>query len=208
MMKKLTEEQIGSINEALKKIGVMYVDILHEMTDHIAAALEEEESERSFERNLRHYIYTNKSELKRLNRKYIFTSWMRSWKGLLLNVLTIRFMAFVVLVYLALTGVSILMERGSFVALMFFVFCFANGAVSFPEVHRMVKKKDQYSAGEGLGILNVFVFFPALFSIRYMDTVSSDTVVVLYFTALISICAVMAITKRRLKSNYKLRYNG
>jgi hypothetical protein len=208
MMKKLTEKQIGSINEALRKIGVLYVDILHEMTDHIAAALEEKETERSFERNLRHYIYTNKSELKRLNRKYIFTSWMRSWKGLLLNILTIRFMAFVGLVYLSLTGASMLIERSPFVMLMFFVFCFANGAVSFPEAYRIMKKKDQYSAGEGLGILNIFVFFPALFSIRFMDGVSSDTVVVLYFTALISICAVMAVTKRRLKSNYKLRYNG
>lgn len=206
-MEKLTNEQIERMHAALKKTGVLYVDILHEMTDHIAAALEET-TEGSFERNLRHYIYTNKKALRRLNRKHIFMAWMQSLKGLALNIMTVRFAAFFGLLYLALTGLSMILERDTFVTVIFFVFCFANGAVSFTGVLEMIKKKDQYSAGEGIAVFNVFVFFPGLFTIRYMDTVVSDTVVLLYFTILISLCAIMAVTKRRFKTNYKLRYNG
>lgn len=206
-MEKLTNEQIERIHAALKKTGVLYVDILHEMTDHIAAALEET-TEGSFERNLRRYIYTNKKALRRLNRKHIFMAWMQSLKGLALNILTIRFAAFFGLLYLALTGLNMILERDIFVSVIFFVFCFANGAVSLPEVYRIIKKQNQYSAGEGIAVFNVFVFFPGLFTIRYIEEVPSDTIVVLYFTLLISLCAVMAVTKRRFKANYKLRYNG
>ena len=205
-MNKLTQEQIEAIHAALKKIGFLYVDILHEMTDHIATELEGMEGD--FDRNLKLYIGRNKKELRKFNRKNIFISWGQSWKGLLLNMLTVRFAALFGLMFLALTSLSNVLERETFVSVMFFVFCMANGAVSFPEVFRMMKKKDQYSVGEGIAILNVFVFFPGLFSIRYMDDVASDTMVVLYFTVLLSLCAVMAVTVRRFKAHHKLRYNG
>ncbi|MHA3788471.1 hypothetical protein ACX0HA_09700 [Flavobacterium hauense] len=205
-MNKLTQEQIEAIHAALKKIGFLYVDILHEMTDHIATELEGMEGD--FERNLKLYIGRNKKELRRFNRKNIFISWGQSWKGLFLNMLTVRFAALCGLIFLALTGLSNVLERETFVTIMFFVFCMANGAVSFPEVFRMMNKKEQYSVGEGIAILNVFVFFPGLFSIRYMDDLASDVMVVLYFTVLLSLCAVMAVTVRRFKAHHKLRYNG
>lgn len=205
-MPKLTQEQIKKIQAALKKIGFLYVDILHEMTDHIATELEG--SEGNFDRNLNLYIGRHKKELRRFNRKNIFISWAQSWKGLLLNMLTIRFATLFGLIFLALTGLNSVLLRDTFVSVMFFVFCFANGVVSFPEVFRMMKKKDQYSVGEGIAILNVFVFFPGLFLIRYMNDVASDTTVILYFTILLSLCAVMAVTVRRFKADYKLRYNG
>jgi len=206
MMEKLTNEQIEKIHAALKKIGYLYVDILHEMTDHIASELEL--SEGDFDRNLKLYIGRNKKELIRFNKRNIFLAWHQSWKGVLLNILTVRFAALFGLLYLALTGVNYVIERETVIMLMFFVFCLSNGAVSFPEVHRMIKKKDQYSIGEGISILNVFVFFPGIFSLRYLQEVTSDSTVALYFTILLSLCAVMAFTKQRFKSQIRLRYNG
>lgn len=205
-MNRLTTEQIDAIHVALKKTGFYYVDILHEMTDHIATELEGEEGD--FDRNLRLYIGRNKKELRSFNRKNIFIAWAQSWKGLLLNMLTIRFAALFAVVFLVLKGLNSVAGREDFVTIMFFVFCFANGAVSFPEVYRMIKKKDQYSVGEGIALLNVFVFFPGLFSIRYMNDVTSDTMVLLYFTVLLCLCALMGVTVRRFKADYKLRYNG
>ncbi|RDI07950.1 hypothetical protein [Flavobacterium sp. AG291] len=205
-MKRLTNEQIEKIHAALKKTGVLYVDILHEMTDHIASELEDKDGD--FDRNLRLYIGRHKKELSRLNRKRIFVSWGESYKGLFKNMFSLKFIAFFGLLLIALTGLTRVMDREGFVTLMLFVFIFANGAISFPQVYRMLKKKDQYSVGEGISILNVFVFFPGLFAIRYMNDIASDMVVVLYFTILLALCAVMAITIRRFKLRYIVRYNG
>ncbi len=205
-MKKLTEQQIGSIMDALKKIGFLYVDILHEMTDHIAVALEEMEGD--FDRNLKLYIGRHKKELRRFNRKYIFAAWFESCKSLFRNIITIRFAAFFGLVYLLLAGLNTLIEAESFIMLMFFVFIYVNGMLSFPGVYTIIKKRDQYSIGEGIALLNVFVFFPGLFMIKFIRETSSDTIAILYFTAIISITAVMGYTLRRLKAEYKLRYNA
>jgi hypothetical protein len=204
-MEKLTNKQIDSIIAALKQTGIVYVDILHEMTDHVAALLENTDGD--FERNLRRYIYTHKKELRRFNSKAIFFSWKQSYKALFLNILTVRFAVFFGLAYLSLTGLNVLMGRDLFVTVMFFVFCMANAAVSSPEIYRMIKKRAQYSAGEGLGVLNVFVFFPGLYSFQLLDEISSGTLITIYFTVLISVCAVMFVTLRRLKTNYKLQYN-
>jgi hypothetical protein len=205
-MLKLTNEQIEKIHIALKKIGVLYVDILHEMTDHIASEMEGLEGD--FDMNLKFYMGRNKKELRSLNRKNIFSSWRKSYKGLFMNVFSIRFAAFFGLVFLGILGLSNIMEREGFIRLMLFVFIFSNGAVSFPQVLDMIKKKNQYSAGEGLSTLNVFVFFPGLFMMGPIREIPSDALIALYFTTLISICAVMAMTIRQFKSGYKLRYNG
>ncbi|MCO6147667.1 hypothetical protein [Flavobacterium sp. NRK1] len=205
-MSKLTEQQIGEIEAALKKVGFLYVDILHEMTDHIAAALEEMEGD--FDRNLKLYIGRHKKELLRFNRKYIFAAWLQSYKSLFRNIITIRFVSFSALVYLIVSGLSTVIETESFITIMFLIFCAVNGMLSFPGVYNILKKRDQYSAGEGLAVLNVFVFFPGLFMINFIDKTASDTIAILYFTSLISISAVMGYTLRRLKTVYKLRYNA
>ena len=192
--------------DALKKIGFLYVDILHEMTDHIAVALEEMEGD--FDRNLKLYIGRHKKELRRFNRKYIFAAWLESCKSLFWNVITIRFAAFFGLVYLLLAGVNMLIETESFIMLMFFVFCIVNSMLSIPALYTIIKKRDQYSVGEGLALLNAFVFFPGLFMIKFIRETSSDTIAILYFTVIISITAVMGYTLRRLKAEYKLRYNA
>lgn len=205
-MKRLTNEQIEKIHAALKKTGVLYVDILHEMTDHIASELEDTDGD--FDRNLRLYMGRHKKELRRLNRKRIFVSWGESYKGLFKNAFSLKFIAFFGLLFIALTGLTRVMDRDDFVTLMLFVFIFANGAISFPQVYRMLKKKDQYSVGEGIAVLNIFVFFPGLFMIRYIREIPSDIYVTLYFTVLIGVCAVMAVTIRRFKLGYIVRYNG
>ncbi len=205
-MKKLTAEQIESIRDALKKAGFLYVDILHEITDHIASELEGVEGD--FEVKLTDYISRHKKELHSFNRKYIFQSWGQSYRALLINLLSFRFAAVFVLLYLALAGLGMLIEREAFVTLMLFVFMAVNMMVSFPGVYNLLKKKDQYSAGEGLSTLNVFVFFPGLFMIKYIRDIRSDNSVVLYFTVLLSISHILIITMSRLKAHYKLRYNG
>lgn len=205
-MNSLTEQQIESIMDALKKIGFLYVDILHEMTDHIAVALEEMEGD--FDKNLKLYIGRHKKELLRFNRKYIFAAWLQSYKSLFRNIITIRFVSFSALVYLILSGLSTVIETESFITIMFLIFCAVNGMLSFPGVYTIIKKRNQYSIGEGLAVLNVFVFFPGLFMIKFIRETSSDTIAILYFTALISITAVMGYTLRCLKTVYKLRYNA
>ncbi|WP_159801325.1 hypothetical protein [Flavobacterium sp. MK4S-17] len=55
---KLTEKQISKIQEYVNRDGIFYADICHEMTDHIAATLEErlEKDDVGFEEALKEYM--------------------------------------------------------------------------------------------------------------------------------------------------------
>lgn len=60
-MKKLTPEQIESIDALLCMKGVNFIDIRYEMTDHIASAMEEKEGD--FKTNLKEYFITHNLQL-------------------------------------------------------------------------------------------------------------------------------------------------
>jgi Na+/melibiose symporter-like transporter len=65
-MGKLSGQQIRFIDGCLERMGVEYVDIRQEMTDHIASALETQEGD--FYYNLRVYVGRNKRDLLQQNK--------------------------------------------------------------------------------------------------------------------------------------------
>lgn len=202
---KLTEIQIETIDASLKKMGIIYTDIRTEMTDHIASVLEE--SNGDFEQNLEDFIDAHRKKLRRQNTKLVMLAWVKSWKAMGLNILTVRFLATFVAIYSVTTGINMLMDRYSTVMLLFMIFCVANSSVSLPSVIGILKKKDQYSIGEGIGILNLFVIFPGIIALKFVWDFSSDALVLLYFTTLISISLTLGHTVRMFKAQIKMKYH-
>jgi len=202
---KLTEIQIETIDASLKKMGIIYTDIRTEMTDHIASVLEE--SNGDFEQNLEDFINAHRKKLRRQNTKLVMLACVKSWKAMGLNILKIRFLATFVAIYCVTTGINMLMDRYSTVMLLFIIFCVANSSVSLPSVIGILKRKAQYSIGEGIGILNLFVIFPAIIALKFVWDFSSDELVLLYFTTLISISLTLGHTVRMFKAQIKMKYH-
>lgn len=203
---KLTEDQIELINTSLIKIGIAYTDIRMEMTDHIASVLEEQEGD--VEQNLADYIALHKKKIRRQHTKSVLVAWVQSWKSLGLNIFTFRFLGVFSAVFLLAFALYLFVNISFLQTLLFIAFCIANASVSLPIAISIIKKKDQYSMGDGLGILNTVVFFPGLFAMRDVRESFTDTGILLYYTALIAISIAFGYTVRNFKAQIKLKYHG
>lgn len=77
-MAKLTPQKIECIDDLLFMLGVTFVDIRYEMTDHIASVLEEKEGD--FKTNMKEYFVTHKLQLLEQNEKAKKTARLRAVK--------------------------------------------------------------------------------------------------------------------------------
>ena len=68
MYKKLTPLELRTIDEYLEEAGVRYDDIRHEMTDHVATAIENMDG--AFKDNFSRYMLYNKKDLLASNRAF------------------------------------------------------------------------------------------------------------------------------------------
>src|SRR5690242_7107232 len=98
-MAKLTTEEIRFIDNYLYNSGVVYIDIRYEMTDHVAAALEEMEG--SFSENFRNYMAVHKAELLKNNSGFKTSAAKRAGQLLLGNFISPKFLGIVAIVFLA-----------------------------------------------------------------------------------------------------------
>lgn len=203
---RLTENQIKIIDVSLKEIGMVYRDIRMEMTDHIASVLEENEND--FEQRIIEYIAVHKKELREQHRKLAVLAWINSWKAFGFNILTFRFVGMFSSIFIFLFSLCLYIEVDSLMPLLFIGFCAVNVLVSLPSVIHILKKKDQYSLGEGLGIINLFIFFPGIFAASVASEYLNETGVLLYFTTLITVSLMLGSTLISLKKKVKINYHA
>lgn len=204
----ITTNQIRLIDEALKKIGVSYIDIRYEMTDHIATALETDKKDRPFEHNLKGYIITHKKELQKINKKFMSISMVNAYKKLLSNIFTIRFLALFFLVYINAFLLGLFMERESVTRILFIAITVIVCAASFSGIYNLIKRKDSNSFTHGLSFVNVITVYPSIFMMSWQGEIASDNLLLLYYTVVICVSVIMGFTVRQLNTQYKLRYNG
>lgn len=205
-MHKATSHQIYCINEALKKIGVSYIDIRYEMTDHIATTLEEKVGD--FEDNLSEYIITHKNELRKANRKFVFISMVNAYKKLLANMFTINFLALFVIIFINASLGRLFIERESVIRIMFIAFSAVVCISYFPGLYSVLKKRDSHSYSHGFSFLGLIMLYPSIFMMGWQREIADDTLVLLYYTAVLSISIIMNFTIKQFNTQYKLRYNG
>jgi len=205
-MEKFTQEQITAVDKVLIIIGIIYIDIRAEMTDHIASELESMDGD--FNDNLAYYISSCKKQLRRQSTRSVMVAWIDSWKTLAHNVFTFRFAGMVGSIFVFLLSLYLYMDTDLLNVLMLMSFSIANACVSLPGVITVFKKKEMYSTGEGLGILNLFIFFPGIFATTFINNSFSGTVVLLYFAVLIALSLMLGSTLKSIKGQIKLTYHG
>lgn len=203
-----TTNQIQLIDESLKKIGVSYIDIRYEMTDHIATALESGKKDRPFEHTLKGYIITHKKELQKINKKFMFISMVNAYKKLLSNMFTMRFLALFFLVYINAFLLGLFMDRESVTRILFIAITVIVCVASFSGIYNLIKRRDSNSFTHGLSFVNVITVYPSIFMMSWQGEIASDNLVLLYYTVVIWVSVIVAVTMRQLNVEYKLRYNG
>ena len=200
---KLTQDNIKSIDIALGKIGIAYLDIRYELTDHVATALEQKDGE--FETELEVYIKENKKQLKKLNRKMFFAGFGKSYKELgqsLLKPLPVvgSISVFTIAMFmLPVVGQEVLIR------ILFLLFLLFTGITTFSTLNRMFRYRKQYSGGIGYGFLVLAFLYLNVFMMGWQNYLPG-AVVVLYY-AIVAVCSVvMMITAQKQYKRYKLRY--
>ena len=206
-MDSLTNEQVQAVDSALFSIGIKFLDIRIEMTDHAAATIEAMDG--TFERRLRKYIFENKAELKKNYSQFRTNAGIKAVKLLISNIITIRFVALLTVIY-ALLYADYSYEGMEETAGNFFVLGILLSLAGFwVTVYRhFVKSTKLFSTAERLmpavsGVTSLLVF-PYSMTIEQADI--ADELKVLYYAFSLSLLVIIFMTYRFLANFYKSRY--
>lgn len=206
-MPKLTHEQIVAVDKALWDIGIKFLDIRIEMTDHAATALEEKEG--SFDSNLKNYIFQNKTELQKNYSQFRMNASVKSLKLLVRNMVTLRFVAILAFVY-ALVFAEYNYEgldETSIVFLIVSTFGISGGYIYVGYI-KFVKSYRLFSTAERLMAIVGSLALTMCIPLRIMvekDAINNE-LILLYYAFVISLYIQTMLTYRFLNTFYKSRY--
>ena len=206
-MDQLTHEQIVAVDKALWDIGIKFLDIRIEMTDHVATAIEG--MDRSFEMNLKKYIFENKKELKKNYSQFRVNASIKAVKLLFSNIISLRFLAILISVYALVFGEykhEGFEEASSWVFTVLFMFLPLTfmyiGYINFTQSTKL------FSTAERL--------FPTISGVAYLMVIPlksivdkmeiSDFIKLFYYAFVMSLFIITGFTYRLLTKFYKSRY--
>lgn len=198
----LTKEQIQFTNRYLEQSGIKYMDIRHEMTDHVISALEHREGD--FYENFRLYMVQHKQELIQSNRYFKKQALKRALGILKKNIFKPAFwiIALIIfcIVYIAKQYISTEIEvldnlemAGIIVPLslnLYFIYYW----MFKKEVHSVLMK------------LLLFMYFGA-FIFRIPIINYNTDFLIGYYALYISFYILLIQSVWQLNQQYKLRYN-
>ncbi|WP_297332787.1 hypothetical protein [Flavobacterium sp.] len=200
---KLTPEQITEIDRALGKIGIAYLDIRCELTDHVATQLEAEGGD--FETELARYIKENKKSLRRTNRKMFFATsagaYAEVFKTLARPGFLILFIAFFGLMQLLLQ----FMAAENVGRIGFFIFCIVSSYLSFRFLIRTFYTRRSYSGAVGFSIFSLAILYITLYAGGWLAA-TGDIAVSLYYALINTVTLAMIATSEKQYKLYKSRY--
>lgn len=206
-MPKLTQEQVNAVDKALWDIGIRFLDIRIEMTDHAATAIEPTEG--NFNANLTKYIADNKKELKKNYSQFRTNASVKAVKLLLWNMLSSRFVAILAIVYALVFAeykfVGLEQTFNMFIILSVIVIPLGwiyITFISFTQQRRLFSTANRLlNSFSGVAFL---LCFPLRDMIYKMEI--SDAAKLLFYAFVISFYIMIAITYRFLTKFYKSRY--
>ena len=209
MESKLKEAQIACIDKALIKSGISYIDIRLELTDHVAAILEQKDER--FEHHLKGYILEHKKELKALNRKFIIIAMLRVYKQLFMNIVNPLSLLVTAIVFGAAYTLNIYFERTSTVLALVLTYtsicCLTMSLSGFSIIDAALNRKKQYSYSFGFRFIYLLLFYPTMQVFIHQDSLS-DMMLMVYFISAITLSVAMYTTVRKFNKTYKLQYHG
>jgi hypothetical protein len=201
---KITAAQIKEIDKALCKMGIAYMDIRCELTDHIANELEGKEGD--FKTELTAYLKENKKQLRRTNRKMFFSSSGGAYLEVFKTLARPAFIAGYLLTGAAMQLLYRYMEREDAVNLFFLLFCIISSYTSFAFLFRMFYHKRSYSGSIGFSLVIMALLYLNIFMMDWQRAIESNVVITLYFSFILISSAAMLVTAEKQYRIYKLRY--
>jgi len=206
---KLTEEQIQFIDKALIKVGINYIDIRIELTDHIAAALEQKDER--FEHHLKGYMLAHKSELRKLNIRFIIIAMGKAYKQLLVTLLKPLFLVITAVIFTAASFMNTYFGKAETIMALYMIYigicCLVTSLSGASLFDVTFNRKKQYSYSFGFAFIYVLLFYPAM-QLLFHEEYFSDTTLILCFTAAIMFSLAMYITAKQFNKHYKLQYRA
>ena len=206
-MPKLTHEQITAVDKALWDIGIKFLDIRIEMTDHAAAVLEEKAGD--FSVNLKKYISEHKEELQKNYSQFRMNASVKAVKLLFFNMFSLRFLAILAAVY-AIVYADYKYEGAEETSMTFFMISIIGMVLSSIVVGyiQFVRSYKLFSTKERL--------LPSMLGTVFLTCIPLRTIVdemeikielkLLYYAFVISFYVMIAVTYRFLTKFYKSRY--
>lgn len=206
---KLTEEQIQLIDNAIIKAGISYIDIRMELTDHIAAALEQKDER--FEHHLKGYILKHKSELKKINRRFILIAMGKTCKQLFINVLKPLYIIVAAATCVAGCTLNSFFGRPVTILTLFLIYtlicCLVTNLSGASLINATFNRKKQYSYSSGFSFIYVLLYYPTM-QLFLHEEYFSDIMLVFCFTVAITLSLAMYVTARQFNKRHKLQYHA
>lgn len=206
-MDKLTQEEIKAVDTALWDIGIKFLDIRIEMTDHAATAIEGMEGD--FKQNLEDYITQNKKELQKNYSQFGMNASVKSVKLLFWNMMSFRFIGILAVVYALFyadyqyEGVASLSGTFLTISVLFILLTSMHlGYVGFVRSTKLFSTAQRLIptlSGLGLGII-----IPMRIMVEKQAI--NDAVILLYYAFAMSFFIQIVLTYRFLTKFYKSRY--
>jgi hypothetical protein len=203
---KLSKDQILFIDRALADAGFMYHDIRYEVTDHIAAALEQQEGD--FNTAFTSYVAVHGSELFTIKRQFVKIAMRRAIIALFKNLLR----SWAIISVAAVTALGMyahnFYERADVADTLQQVFYMVLFITLMLPFYRYFKGKPVYTAvAKAAGTLGLVICigFPSL---RVHRLLRNSDLIFTYYGLLITVAIALLITVLKLERTYKLRYHG
>lgn len=201
---KLTKENILYIDEALLDAGIKYADIRYEMTDHVAAALEEQEGD--FNYCFWEYMNEHQKELLASDRKFKRQARIKGIKKWLANVAQPWSLLLLAVVYVTILYVRTLYNHKDTIYYVnngYMAVCFM---ALLPQLYRKVFNKEEYASASETLVCFTFIYW---FINMFMYTADEyENLVFFGFSFFIVLAITNFVTVYQINTNYKLRYNG
>lgn len=200
---RLSKEHIQFIDTYLKNSGIRYSDIRFEMTDHVAAALEETEGD--FYENFRKYMVENKRELLLSNRIFKKLARRKAWNIIGKNFLKPQFwiialtlftMRFVLAPYFDEDEVRDILQITLLLASSFIYFYFLYYRLFRINLNSVIDK-----------LLTIVYFGGVVFRLD-KAVEHNTTLTAIYYSISIAFMILLIQSLWQINFKYKLRYDG
>lgn len=201
---KITLQNIDCIDARLIKMGVAYIDIRAELTDHIATALESKEG--NFETVFEDYMTQNKKQLKRMNHKMFFNSFVGSHVQILKAMVKPVFMVAFVVLFAVAYLLSNFVALPTLTRIMFCLFCVVGSVTSILSLVRTFSGKYNYSGVLGYGITTLVLLYLGIYMLGWQQSIASNIPVLLFYTLTVIASVVMFVTSQKQYKRYRLQY--
>lgn len=201
MKRKLTQEQILFIDNYLRNSGVRYADIRFEMTDHVAAALENIDGD--FYEDFRLYMIRNKRDLLASNRTFRKLAWKKALKVIQNNLISLPFWIVTALIFACAKIVEAYVGAETVTDNLHMVMMACSTPVFlYFWYYRMFR----LNTNSVIHKLLIIVYFGSIFF--RMDRLVENNVTLLLFYFSFSIAFMLMLIRSLFQLNRKIEYNG